>query len=373
MRDGNRTRREVLGLTGVALAGAVLSSAVTEAGAAAPLLRVYLGTYPASGGRGIGKGSVDVATGRLVVDSWLAGVREPSWLDIAPDRKTLYAVTETTDGQINALSLNANGDPTLLNRQPTGSGPAHVSVHPSGKHLVTSMYGAGSVAVHPILAGGRVGPVSDVKVHPGTGAKPAHAHQIVVDPSGQWLLSVDLGLDLVFSYGLDATTGRLTEVGQTRFKAGAGPRHLAFHPNRQFAYVANELDSTVTVCTWNAGRLTTGQTLSTLLTQPPARNFPGEIAVSPDGRFVYVSNRGHNSVAVFAVGAGGASLRLLATPTCGGDWPRHLAIEPSGRWLYTANQRSGSVVWYPLNVTTGLPGAEAGRLAVPAVAQLLIT
>ena len=367
----NLSRRDVLGLTGAAVAGAVLSSGMSGARAAEPIQRVYLGTYTGSGGRGIGKGRIDEATGRLVVDSWFAGVPEPSWLDLAPDRKTLYAISETADGRIHALGLNAAGDPTLLNRQSTGNGPAHVSVHPSGKHLITSMYGAGSVAVHPILAGGKVGPASDVKVHPSTGAKPAHAHQIVVDPTGRWLLSVDLGLDLVYAYELNATTGRLTEVGQTRFKAGAGPRHLVFNPNRRYAYVANELDSTVTVCGWNAGRLVTGQVLSTLKTPSTVRNYPGEIAISPDGRFVYVSNRGHNSVAVFAVSDDGAALALVATPTCGGDWPRHLAIAPGGRWLYTANQRSGNIVWFPLDAATGLPGAEAGRLAVTAPANLL--
>ena len=365
----NLSRRGVLGLTGAAVAGAILPGA-SRAGAAEPFQRVYLGTYTASGGRGVGKGQVDLATGRLVVDSWLTGVPEPSWLDLAPDGRTLYAIAETADGQAHALRLNAGGDPSLLNRQPTGSGPAHVSVHPGGRHLIASLYGAGSVVVHPILADGKVGPRSDVKQHPTGGGRQPHAHQSVVDPSGRWILSVDLGLDLVVVYELNVTTGRLTEVGQTRFKAGAGPRHLVFHPNQQFVYVANELDSTVTVCTWEAGRLTTGQTLSTLLIPSVVRNYPGEIAMSPDGRFVYVSNRGHNSVAVFAVESGGASLRLVGNPTCGGDWPRHLAIEPGGRWLYTANQRSGTVVWYPLNAGSGLPGAEAGRLAVPAVAQL---
>jgi 6-phosphogluconolactonase (cycloisomerase 2 family) len=270
---------------------------------------------------------------------------------------------------VHALRLDGSGVPTAANRQRTGAGPAHVRVHPREAYLFTSLYGGGAVVAHPILADGTVGPPSDVRRH-GAGS---HAHQVVVDPSGRWLLAADLGLDRVYIYQLDAEAGRLREAGRTALAAGAGPRHLAFHPGGGHAYVANELDSTVTVCSWQDGVLTPDRTLPTVLAPPPTRNHPAEVLVSPDGRFVYVANRGDNSVAVFTVDDGGAALTLRATPTCGGDWPRHLAIDPSGHWLYAVNQRSNDVVWFGLDPESGVPGDAAGRLAVTAPAHLLFS
>jgi 6-phosphogluconolactonase len=155
---------------------------------------------------------------------------------------------------------------------------------------------------------------------------------------------------------------------------GSGPRHLAFHPAGEFAYVAGELDSTVTTCRWSDGMLSILESSSTLLSgESTYSNYPGEIAVSKDGRFVYVTNRGSNTVAVFAVHDDGERLELLATPASGGDWPRHLAIDDSGRWLYVANERSGELAWFPLDPETGLPGELAGTLPVPGVTQILLT
>jgi 6-phosphogluconolactonase (cycloisomerase 2 family) len=332
--------------------------------------RFHLSGYTASGGRGIGTGTVDTATGALTVESWFDGVAEPSWSDRSPDGTVLYATSELfPDGLVHALRLDDNGVPTALNRQRTGAGPAHVQVHPGGAYLFTSLYGGGAVVTHPILPDGTVGPASDVRRH-GTGS---HAHQVVVDPSGRWLLAADLGLDRVYVYQLDVEAGRLREAGRTALAAGAGPRHLAFHPGGGHAYVANELDSTVTVCSWQDGVLTPDRTLPTVLASPPTRNHPAEVLVSPDGRFVYVANRGDNSVAVFTVDDDGAALTLRATPTCGGDWPRHLAIDPSGHWLYAVNQRSNDVVWFGIDPESGVPGDAAGRLAVTAPAHLLFS
>jgi 6-phosphogluconolactonase (cycloisomerase 2 family) len=175
----------------------------------------------------------------------------------------------------------------------------------------------------------------------------------------------------VYGYELDARKGTLRQLSRVRLKAGAGPRHLVFHPAGRYVYVADESDSTVTVCGWQAGTLTPGQVLSTRPKPSTATNNPAEIAISADGRFVYVSNRGDNTVAVFAASADGSTLRLVANPPCGGTEPRHLAIDPTGRWLYVANQKTGQVVWYELNTTTGLPGKEAGRVAAKAVTQVL--
>jgi 6-phosphogluconolactonase (cycloisomerase 2 family) len=194
---------------------------------------------------------------------------------------------------------------------------------------------------------------------------------VVIDPTGRWVLAVDLGLDAVLVYELDATKGKLQERSRVRFKAGSGPRHLALHPTGAYAYVVGELDSTVTVCGWQDGTLTPGAVVSTRLKPAGKQNAPAEILVSADGRFGYVSNRGDNTVAVFAVSGAGAVLRLTATPSCGGDWPRHLAIDPTGRRMYVANERSGDVSWFGLDDATGLPVGKAAKVAAKAVTRIL--
>ena len=289
---------------------------------------------------------------------------EPSWL--TADGPTLYAVSELEpEGRISALRLADDRPPTVLNTVTTGAKPAHLTVHPSGGFLFTSLYGSGAVAVHRLEPDGNLGPATDLRVH----TPDAHAHQVVIAPDGDTVLAVDLGTDTVYGYRLEPATGRLEETGRTGFAAGSGPRHLAFHPSGRHAYVVHELNSTVTVCTWADATLTAGPVCSTLPAGSAEPNYPGEILVSADGRFVYATNRGANTIAVFTVEDDGARLELLATPSCAGDWPRHLAVDRTGRWLYVANERSGEVVWFPLDPATGLPGDVAGRLPVPAVTQ----
>jgi 6-phosphogluconolactonase (cycloisomerase 2 family) len=326
------------------------------------------------GGQGLGRGHLDLQTGRPRIESWSNAVADPSWLEVSADGRNLYAVSELTpDGLVHALSTATSGAPVLLNSEPTGAKPAHLALHPEQPFLFTSLYDGGSVSTHPIADDGTVRPASDVRRH-STADRVGNAHQVVIDPSGEFVLAVDLGLETVVTYRLDAEDGTLAEVHRTELHAGSGPRHLVFHPNGSYAYLANELDSTVTVCRWSDGKLIPEQILATLphsLTVGPAvANYPGEILISADGRHVYVSNRGSNTIAVFAVRDDGATLTLLATPSCGGDWPRHLAIDRTGSWLYAANERSGDLVWFPLDAQTGLPGPIAGRLAVTGVAQI---
>jgi 6-phosphogluconolactonase (cycloisomerase 2 family) len=343
--------------------------ATTGASATTSPGRAYLGTY----GQGIGTARVDATTGAPVVEGWQAAVRDASWLALNADGSVLYAINEQAAGTVSALRASAGGSPVPLNTVATGSGPAHVAVHPAGRFLFTSLYGGGAVVTHPIAADGSVGAASDVRRHGASGADgaKAHAHQVVVDPSGAYVLAVDLGVDTVFVYALDPARGALREVRRTGMPAGSGPRHLAFHPNGRFAYVVAENAATVTVCSWDGGVLTPGQVIAAA--PGGVTNHPAEIAVSADGRFGYVSNRGPNTVGVFAVGADGARLDRVAAPDCGGDWPRHLALDPGGRRLYVANQRSGSVVWFPLDPATGRPGKAAGTLRAPGVAQVLLS
>jgi 6-phosphogluconolactonase len=197
--------------------------------------------------------------------------------------------------------------------------------------------------------------------HKGTGPDPdrqegPHAHQVLPDRDGKHILAVDLGTDSVYSYRLSAE-GKLTLASTAKLKAGAGPRHLAFHPSGKFAYVANELDSTIVVAAYDSARgvLTPGQRQTTLPPGAPTtpRNYPAEVLVSADGRFVYLSNRGHDSVAVFAVADGGARLTLVEARSVGGKYPRHISLDSSGRFLFAANQNSGTVTSFKVDQSTG--------------------
>ncbi|NUT49049.1 MAG: lactonase family protein, partial [Saccharothrix sp.] len=195
-----------------------------------------------------------------------------------------------------------------------------------------------------------------------------HAHQVLPDPTGDFVLAVDLGTDTVYSYRL-GDDGRLTPAGECRVHPGAGPRHLAFHPSGRYAYIANELDSTIVVAEYDRGVLRPGAKVGTLPAGAPTspRNYPAEILVSRDGRFVYLSNRGHDSVAVFAVERGGAALRLVEATPVGGRFPRHLELDASGRFLLAANQNSDTVTTFEVDRSTGtlrLTGTAAAPIPV---------
>jgi 6-phosphogluconolactonase len=365
--DGSRvTRRGLLKLGGVtaftaaAGAGAVTALPAVADDEASPT-SFHLGTYTSAGGPGIAEGHLDPATGTPEVETTTAAVPEASWLAASPAGSILYAISEQEQGTVSALTPGLR----LLGTVPTGNGPAHVAIHPDGSFLFVSLYGEGAVVTHPINADGTPGAATDKRPH-GTGS---HAHQVVLDPFGAYLLAVDLGRDTIFTYTLDRQAGTLTEVDRTGLPTGSGPRHLAFHPSGTVAYVANELDSTVTVCSYAEGILEPGQVIAAA-PETGVTNYPGEIAVSADGHHVYVSNRGTNTVGVFSTTDDGTTLERIAAPSCGGDWPRHLAIDPRGQRLYVANQRSGTVIWLPL--TDGVPAGPAGSIPVPGAAQVLL-
>ncbi|MER6527200.1 lactonase family protein [Streptomyces sp. NPDC001508] len=307
---------------------------------------LYLGTYTsaAGSGTGIGLARYDPATGAVTRSGTLTGVADPSYLAAHPDGRTLYAVDERTHGAVTAVRL---ADRRILGSRGTGgTAPCHVSVHPSGRWLLSANYGSGSVAVHPIGASGALGERTALATHsgpPGPGQQGPHAHQFITGPDGGHVLAVDLGTDSVYSYRLDLARGTLTEVARAHTRPGAGPRHLAFHPGGRFAYLANEVDDTVVVCAYDAdtGRLRIGEPQST--GSGAGTNYPAQILVTANGAFAYLANRGHNSLARYAVEADGAKLRLLDSVPVAGDFPRQIAFSPDGRLLFAANQRSGTV------------------------------
>lgn len=335
-------------------AGARSAAPPREEDGPRPLL---LGTYTSAegGGRGIGLASYDPATGEITGGGTLTGVADPSYLAVHPDGRTLYAVDERQDGAVTAVRL---ADRRILGSRGTGgAAPCHLSVHPDGRWLLSANYGSGSVAVHPIDASGALGERTDLVTHttpsPGPGQQGPHAHQFVTGPDGGHVLAVDLGTDTVYTYRLDRTNGTLTATGQAHARPGAGPRHLAFHPGGRFAYLADEVDDTVTVCAYDpaTGRLTIGDPQST--GSGGGTNYPAQLLVTANGAYAFLANRGHNSIARYAVEGDGARLRLLGTTPVGGDFPRQIAFSPDGRLLFAANQRSGTVSVFHVDTEGG--------------------
>ncbi|MFD9937686.1 lactonase family protein [Streptomyces massasporeus] len=318
---------------------------------------LHLGTYTSveGGGKGIGLATYDAATGRITGAGTIPGVGDPSYLAIHPDRGTLYAVDERDDGAVTAVRLSDRK--VLGSRSTGGAAPCHLSVHPGGRWLLSANYGSGSVAVHPIDASGALGERTDLVRHtsppPGPGQEGPHAHQFVTSPDGGHVLAVDLGTDTVYTYRLDEKAGTLTEVAQAHTRPGAGPRHLTFHPDGRYAYLANETDNTVAVCSYDkaSGRVTVGEAQST--GTGSGTNYPAQILVTADGRHAYLAKRGHNSLTRYAVEADGARLRLLDTVPVGGDFPRQIAFSPEGTLLFAANQKSSTVTVFHVDEASG--------------------
>ncbi|WP_329129527.1 lactonase family protein [Streptomyces sp. NBC_01476] len=373
------SRRGLLAVAGTGTLAALLTGASCEArtpppadrpaapeprDTAGPARLLYLGTYTTDGGgNGVGLASYDSRTGALTAAGTRDGVANPSFLARSADGSRLYAVDEQAKGAVTAMSVGADGGLEVLGAQSTGgSGPCHLSVHSGGRHLLSANYDSGSIAVHPLAADGGVLPRTDLVQHTGSGPDPdrqdgPHAHMVLSDPAGAYVLAVDLGTDTVYTYRLDPAAGKLAAVSQAPVEPGSGPRHLAFHPSARFAYLANELGDSVIVCGYGpgTGALTPGDPQPTVPAgeRTEDRNYPAEVVVSADGHFVYVSNRGHDSVARFAVEDGGATLRLLDAVPAGGAYPRHISLDPSGGLLFAANQNSGTVTVFHVDQASG--------------------
>ena len=338
----------------------------------------YVGTYTDAGSRGIYRFSFDPATGAASAPVLAAEGENPSFLALDPSGRFLYAVNEVEDfeseraGAVSAFAIDArSGGLAFLNRRSSkGASPCHLGVDRSGRTLLVANYGGGNVAVLPIGADGALAPATAVLAHHGSGPdherqQEPHAHGIYLDPGERFALSPDLGADRVFVYRFDAAHGRLEPHGEAALPAGSGPRHLAFDPAGRHVYVINELASTVSAFHYDpaAGALRLLETVSALPKGFAGSSATAEIAVSRDGRFVYGSNRGHDSLVVFRVGSDGR-LGLVGHVPVGGRNPRHFALDPSGRFLLVAHQDSGQVAVFRLDAASGLPVATPTRIAV---------
>jgi 6-phosphogluconolactonase len=334
-------------------------------------LLVYIGTYTGARSKGIHVSRLDMTRGTLAPAQLAIESDNPSFLAVLPGRDMLYAANEVSTyegkptGSVTAYRIDrGSGKLTTVNRQSSlGGGPAHVVVDHAGKHVLVANYGGGSVAVLPLGADGALQPATGFMQHTGSGANPErqkqpHAHSINLDASDRFVYAADLGIDKVMIYRMEAK-GLLT-ANDPAFAAsepGSGPRHLALHPSGRFAYVINELTVTVTAFARDAARggLTPIHTISTLPSglAKQAGYSTAEVQVHPSGRFLYGSNRGHDSIAVFAIDEKTGRLTFVdATPTQG-KTPRNFGIDPSGRYLLAANQNSDTVVVFAIDAKTG--------------------
>jgi 6-phosphogluconolactonase len=328
---------------------------------------VYVGTYTGpNASKGIYRFSFDAKTGEVTSPIELAGETEsPSFVAIHPNGRFLYAVNESgtfagkKQGAVTAFSINpATHKLTALNQQPSlGADPCHVTVDHQGKNVLIANYTGGSVAVYPIGGDGGLKETSCFIQHHGSSSDKErqsgpHAHAVYLDNSGKRVLACDLGLDKVIIYDYDSAAGKLTEAGFGTLKPGSGPRHLALTHDGKRAYVINELGSTLTSFNYDGNhKMTEIQTVSTL-PQPTPGNSTAEAFIHPNGRFVYGSNRGHNSIAVFATDAQG-HLNLIQNASVEGKTPRSFALDPSGHFLIAANQDSNNITFFKIDPATG--------------------
>lgn len=327
--------------------------------------RIYFGTYTKAGAsEGIYEASFDDKTGRLGEVVLAAKIKNPSFLALAPSGKTLYAVSEVAEvkgeGTVSAYQILPDGSLALLNEvRSGGGGPCYLSLTPDGKTLAVANYGGGSVASFRVGPDGALSEPVSVIQHRGHSIDPRqkgpHAHSIKFSGDGRFAYAADLGTDRIYRYAVDPATGGLAPSGETVITPGSGPRHFAFRPDGAFLYLINEITLQMTAFRVEpaSGELSEIQSLSTL---PPGLEKIGstaEVAVHPSGRFLYGSNRGHDSIVAYAIDEASGRLNPLGNELIRGKVPRHFMVSPSGKWLLAAGQGSNSVSVFAIDETSG--------------------
>ncbi len=378
--DRRLTRRSFLGRTAAALAYPVVRDAAALAAGASGFFYAYVGTYTPNGG-GIYLFRIDRATAALMQMQVVDDIKNPSWLALNPAQTRLYAISEIDnyqgahDGAVVTYAIDpASMQLTRLSAVgSSGTSPAHVSVHPSGKFVFVANYGGGNVAVFPVAADGTLGAASDVRpsVGPHHHARAIddppgqfavsdhdgpHLHMVASDPTGQFVIANDAGLDLTLIWRLDVQGGRLlpAEAPVLAAPPGSAPRHFAFHPSGKFFYNLYEHDARVVVYDYDGSRgaMRLKQSVSSLPPHFAGSNLASGIVVSPDGRFLYVGNRLHSSIAIFAIAEDG-QLRTAYETWTHADSPRSIAMDPSGEIMFSCNQRSDSLTSFRVNPASG--------------------
>jgi 6-phosphogluconolactonase len=374
-------RSTALSLLAVILALCALSVAGNAREAARLKYLFYVGTYTDHGSKGIYAFRFDSATGRSTPLGLAVESAQPSFLAIASSGKFLYAINELSQfngqptGAVSAFAVHPKtAKLTLLNQvQSRGAGPAHIALDRSGKYALVSNYDSGSVAVFPVLEDGRLGEATAFVQHEGSSVNKdrqegPHAHAAVFSPDNRFVIVADLGLDQLLVYRFDAARGSLGSDPQiVRAVPGAGPRHLLFDAAGQHLYVINEMQSTVVAYAYDAanGTLSEVQIVSALPTGFPQTSEAAEIEMHSSGKFIFASNRGDDSIAVFAVNAKDGTLAAVEIDSTGGKTPRNFVLDPTGAWLLAANQDSDDIVVFRVDPGTGHLTRSGPELHVP--------
>ncbi|HKO59637.1 MAG TPA: lactonase family protein [Pyrinomonadaceae bacterium] len=353
-------------------------------------LLVYVGTYTSGTSEGIYLYRLNLSSGELNHVATTKGVKDPSYLVLSPSRRYLYAVNEVEEfagkksGAVSAFAVDQrSGELRLLNQQPSlGGSPCYVTVDPNGKFVLVANYSGGNVGVLRVLADGSLGAATDMQQNQGSSINSErqqgpHAHCIELGPKSRFAYICDLGTDKIMIFRFDRRQGKLlpAKTPWVQTKPGAGPRHLTFHPSGKYAYVMNEMHVTVSAYAHSSadGNLKEVQTVPALLREPTAADSGADIHVSPDGKFLYCSNRGHDSITAFKINQRNGTLTLIAHEPTGGKTPRNFAIDPTGSFLLVANQRSDNIVTFRRDKRTGRLAATGHVADVPSPVCLKIT
>ena len=336
----------------------------------------YVGTYTSQGSEGIYLCDFNSNTGEIGLNQVFSGINNPNFLKISPDRKTLYAVTMLTpggeaDGFAEAYHIGEGGRLDFINRQDSkGANPCHVDVSPDGKIVGVATYGSGTTSLYPVTGDGGLLPASSTVVNKGSGADPSrqsapHAHSVRFYGEGDYIFSADLGTDRVDIFKVDNLKHEPAAQKCLKLPPGSGPRHFDFHPDGDVIYVINELNSTITSYIRKNKKWDLLQTIRTLPEDFKEVNYCADIHVSSDGRYLYGSNRGHNSIAVFSIDPSSKKMEWKGFVSCRGDWPRNFSFSPDQRFMLVANQKSGNIVVYRINRANGIPEFTGHELKIP--------
>lgn len=332
-------------------------------------VNVYVGSYAEKHESGIEVFEFNEQTGQLTKTGEYVGLKNPTFLNVDVANKQLYAISEIVNedgsksGEVARFTIDTEaGTLTFAESMPSETASTcHVQRDQAGQFLTVTSYHGGTIALIQLNSDGSFGKVVDVAKHSGTSVDPErqdrpHPHSSFYSPDGKYLFVQDLGLDLIVGYSVNQQNGKLTRVNETKLAPGSGPRHLTFHPSAPYAYVINELNSTVTVFEYDAsiGELTEIQTLSTLPADFVGENGCAEITISADGKFVYGSNRGHDSIVVYEVNGKDGKLTTIQHISTAGGHPRHFALTPNGEYLLVANRDGNNIVTFKCNANNGL-------------------
>ncbi|MCG6185755.1 lactonase family protein [Maribellus maritimus] len=340
--------------------------------------KLYVGTFTSEGAEGIYLCNFNPKTGDIQLERTFKAIDDPSFLKISPDKKYIYVAgranekIEKSGGYIYAYKIEINGDISFLNKQIShGKDPCHVDVSADGKFVAVANYTSGTTALYPVAQDGTVNPACSVNQNEGSGpdksrqASP-HAHSIKFSPFDSSVFSADLGTDQLDIFLLKNEKLTKTEQKFVKIPEGSGPRHFDFHPNGEIIYVINELNSTVSVVKNQNGEWKVVQNISSLPGDFTAESYCADVHISNDARFLYGSNRGHNSVTIFAIDNLTQKLTYKGTVGVEGNWPRNFTLSPDNKFMLVANQRSGNITVFKINEETGFPEFTGKQIQLPA-------